>query len=240
MKKIAAVLTAGLVLVISGCGNKTDRIKEIQQAGVLRTAIVNSESQYTSQEETGLSGLEPELVEMIASALGVQPDYQVLEPEAALEAVSAGSADIAIGCIAASSTLTENYLYTTSYGKGFFYVVTQKGDFAQSAGDFVDSRVGLEPNLGADLQIRLSSAEGIRMEEYKNPEDAFQKIEDGTLRAYVCREEQAKQALSNSSLQVQNLFRVNPAEYVIVAGKDDQKLVSGMNSLITQFLTKEE
>lgn len=241
MKKIAAALTVGLVLVISGCsGKKTDSIKEIQQSGVLRTAIVNSGNQYTSLNGTNPEGLEPELVETIASALGVQTEYQVLEQAAALEAVSSGAADIAIGCIDASSSLSENYLYTTAYGKGFFYAVTEKGDYAQSAGAFANSVIGMEAHLGAELQTKLSSVEGVTVHEYGNAETALKDIESGRIRAYVCGEAQAKQMLSDSSVQVQNLFHVNPAQYVIVAGKEDQKLISGMNTMITQFLTKEE
>ena len=49
----------------------------------------------------------------------------------------------------------------------------------------------------------------------------------------------AKELLSDSKIQVQNLFEVDPAEYVIVAESGDQTLVSGMNTMIAQFLTKE-
>ena len=52
-------------------------------------------------------------------------------------------------------------------------------------------------------------------------------------------ENDAKALLSDPKLQVQNLFDVNPAEYVIIAENDDQALVSGMNTMIAQFLTKE-
>lgn len=238
MKKMAAAWMVGLVLVISGCGNKTDSVKEIQKAGVLKTAIVNSENQYTSLSGNSLEGLEPELVNWIASSLGVQPDYQIVSREEALAAVSDGSADIAIGCFDASGGFSESYLYTTAYGKGFFYVVTKRGDYAHSAGDLADSRIGAQADLNASIQTRLSAANGISF--YETADTAWNEIKSGTIRAYVCGEEQAKQALSDAALQVQNLFYADPAQYVIVAGKEDQKLVSGMNTLITQFLTKEE
>lgn len=241
MKKIIAVLAVGLVLVVSGCsGKKSDGIKEIQETGVLKTAIVNSENQYTSMNGTEPVGLEPELVEEIASALGVKAEYQVMSQEEALEAVSNGASDIAIGCINTSASLTENYLFTTAYGKGFFYVVTKKGDYAQSVGAFADSSIGMEGNLGDELRIQLSAADNITIHEYGNAETAAKDIEDGRIRAYVCGETQAKKLLADSAFQVQNLFHVNPAQYVIVTGKEENKLVSGMNTLIAQFLTKEE
>ena len=64
-------------------------------------------------------------------------------------------------------------------------------------------------------------------------------IIDGRIRAYVCMEEEAKALIADPNLQVQNIYDVDPAEYVIVAGSDDHTLVNGMNTMIAQFLTKE-
>lgn len=241
MKKIgAAVLAAGLALSVSGCSGKTvDSVKAIQEAGVLKVAIVDSDSGYTSLQGTEPVGMEPELVETIASALGVPTEYQVLDRNAALQAVTDGTADIALGCINGSLSLTENYLFTTSYGKGFFYVVTEKGDYAQSAGAFANSSIGLNKNLDDELRSQISGTEGITISEYGTAEVAADDIRSGRIRAYICGEAEAKELLSNSDLQVQNLYDVDPDEYVIIAGKADQTLVNGMNTLIAQFLTKE-
>ncbi|MBQ6856675.1 MAG: hypothetical protein IJO13_06195, partial [Lachnospiraceae bacterium] len=74
---------------------------------------------------------------------------------------------------------------------------------------------------------------------YGNAAAAAGDIKAGRIRGYVCSEAEAKELLSDGALQVQNLFDVNPDEYVIVAGKEDVTLVNGMNTLIAQFLTKE-
>lgn len=240
-KKIGAVIiAAGLALSISGCSGKTvDSVKAIQESGVFKVAIVNSDNYYTHLEGDQPAGMEPELVETIAAALGTATEYQVLNENEALEAVAAGTADIAIGCISGSSGLTDQYRFTTSYGKGFYYVVTKKGDYAQSPGAFSDSVVGVNHRLSDDTREQLNASEGVRLNEYTSVETAAKDIKDGRIRAYVCMEEDAKALLSDSKLQVQNLFDVDPAEYVIVAESGDQTLVNGMNTMIAQFLTKE-
>lgn len=241
MKKIGAVvLAAGLALSVSGCSGKTENsVKTIQQAGVFRVAIVDSGNQYTSLQGSTVTGLEPELIETISAALGVSTEFQVLDRDAALEAVTAGTADVALGCIDGSISLSENYLYSTPYGKGFYFVVTEKGDYAQSAGAFADSALGMNNRLGNDLRTQLSSAEGVTINEYGNKDAAVADIMSGRIRAYVCDEEEARALLADPKLQVQNLFDVDAAEYVIVAEKADTALVNGMNTMITQFLTKE-
>ncbi|MBQ6832880.1 MAG: transporter substrate-binding domain-containing protein [Lachnospiraceae bacterium] len=241
IKKIgAAVMAAGLALSVSGCSGKTvDSVKAIQEAGVFKVAIVDSGNIYTSMDGTTPVGMEPELVETIAAALGVPVEYQVMNHDAALQAVTDGTADIALGCINGSLSLTENYLFTTSYGKGFFYVVTEKGDYAQSAGAFANSAVGMNKDLDDDLRAQIAAAEGVTISEYPNAESVAADIKSGEIRAYICREDEAKALLSDQALQVQNLFDVEPDEYVIVTGNEDQTLVNGMNTLIAQFLTKE-
>lgn len=236
----AAVLAAALALSVSGCSGKTsDAVKAIQEAGVFKVAIVDSDNAFTSLDGTTPVGMEAELVETIASALGASAEYQVMDRSAALQAVTDGTADIALGCINGSSSLASNYLYTTPYGKGFFYIVTEKGDYAQSAGAFANSAIGINKNLSDEVRSQMSTADGATISEYGNAAAAASDIKAGRIRGYVCGEAEAKELLSDGALQVQNLFEVNPDEYVIVAGKEDVTLVNGMNTLIAQFLTKE-
>ena len=241
VKKIGtAVLAAVLALSVSGCSGKTeDSVKAIQESGVFRVAIVDSGNQYTSLEDSKPVGMEPELAETIAAALGVAAEFQVLDKDAALEAVSFGNADIALGCIDGASELIEDYLFTTPYGKGFYYVVTKKGNYAQTPGAFANTVIGMNSSFGNDVTMQLTSAEGIEIIEYVNAESASADIKNRTISAYVCNGEEAKTLLSDLALQVQNLFEVDPAEYVIIAEKADTTLVNGMNTMIEQFLVKE-
>lgn len=240
-KKIgAAIIAAGLALSVSGCSGKTaDSVKTIQESGVFKVAIVNSDNYYTSLEGNTPVGMEPELVETISAALGTTVEYQVLSESAALEAVASGTADIALGCISGSSVLSDQYRCTTSYGKGFYYVATEKGDYAQSPDALANSAVGVNSRLSEGTRTQLYASEGITLNDYAEADAAAKDIKDGKIRAYVCMEQDAKELLSDSKIQVQNLFEVDPAEYVIVAESGDQTLVSGMNTMIAQFLTKE-
>ena len=241
MKKAGAVLlAAGLILSVSGCSGKTvDKVKAIQEAGVLKVAIVNSESSFTKMDGNTPVGMEPELIETISAALGVTTDFQVMGNNEALEAVSTGTADVAIGCLNSSAALAENYLMSTPYGKGFFYAVTEKGDYAQSPGAFANSVIGVNSMMDSESRGQLYKADGITVNEYGSFEAAAADIKDGRIRAYICYENDAKALLEDKALQVQNLFDTEAEDYVIIAGKDASNLVNGINVMIQQFLVKE-
>ncbi len=231
---------AMLAVIIGGCGGKkSDHVADIRKAGVFQVAIVDTDSTYTHMENDAPSGMEPELAEYIAEALGVKVEYQVCTREEAFEAVSSKQADIALGCINTSGSLTDDYLLSTPYGKGFFYAVTRKGDFALTVGSFENSAVGVASGLDEATRTQLFEADGIKAVDYSGAKQAAEDLKKEQIRAYICYEQQARQLLEDPDLQVQNISNLEPEEYVILAGKTDQALIGGINTLIQQFLEKE-
>ena len=239
--RLKILLAAGVLLLgTGGCsGKKTDEVERIKNAGQLRVAIVDTSSQYTHLENGAPKGMEPELAEYIAQALGVEARYQVLDRTGALEAVSAGEADMALGSISRSGNMSSDYLTSTPYAKGYFYAVTNRGDYASSVGAFSASVVGVDRNLGEGTRTQLYGAEEVSVVDYNSMQNVAQDLKDGVIRAYICYENQAKQLLEDPDLQVQNIVNLEPEEFVIAVPKADQTLISGVDTLIRQYLEKE-
>ncbi len=227
-------------LLVPGCGKKKeDSVAAIRAAGVLRVALVNTDSSFTHMEGGTPAGQEPELVEYIAQALGVEAEYKVCDRQGALSAVTAGEADVALGCIDGSGSLSGEYLLSGSYGRGYLYAVTKRGDFVLTIGALADSALGVEAALEEGTVTQLYGAENVTVSDYSQASQAAQAIQSGEIRAYICGQKQAEELLEETGLQVQNVENLEPEEYVIVAEKSDQTLVSGINTLIRQFLEGE-
>lgn len=228
----AALLAAGMVFALSGCsGKKDESVKQIQESGVFQVALVTADENDTT--------LENELSETIAQALGVTANYQMVSREEALQAVLDGQADIALGSLSSSVSQSENYLFSTPYEKGLFYAVTKKGDYTMTIGALANSSVGTASGVGEETKTKLSQAEGITLHAYQTAQEAAADLKKGSIRAYICHEEQARQFAEDSGLQVQNLLNLDAEEFVIVTGKEKQELANGINVLIRQFLEKE-
>ena len=129
---------------------------------------------------------------------------------------------------------------STSYGKGYFYVVTKTGDYALTIGALENSPVGVYRGLDEDTRSSLYQAEGVRIGDYDSPQAGAQAVKSGAIRAYVCYENQARLFLEDDELQVQNVSNLAPEEFVVVTGKENRTLASGMDTLIRQFLTEEK
>ena len=231
----------GCALFGAGCAKKTTGdVERIQASGNFRVAIVDTDSPYTSLEGETPVGIEPDLAEYIGQMLGVQVQYQVCEKKEALAAVADGEADVALGCLNRSGNLAADYLVSTSYGKGYFYVVTKTGDYALTIGALENSPLGVDRGLDEDTRSSLYQAEGVRIADYDSPKAGAQAVKSGAIRAYVCYENQARLFLEDDELQVQNVSNLAPEEFVVVTGKENRTLASGMDTLIRQFLTEEK
>ncbi len=236
----AALLLGAAILTTAGCGQKSGaEVEAIQEAGVLKVAIVDTNSCYTSLQDGNPVGIEPELTAYIAEALGVTPQYQVCDRAAALSAVKSGEADIAIGGINSASGKAEQCLSSVSYGKGFFYAVTKRDDFALTVGALENSSVGVVPSLDEATRNGLYGASGVSVSDVASVDEAAERLKNGQIRAYICYEDQAKQLLEDEELQIQNLTNLQPEEFAIMAEATDQTLMSGINVLIPQFLEAE-
>ena len=240
-KVLGAAGALSLGLLGTGCGKKTESdVERIQKAGVFRVAIVDTGSRYTSVDEGKPTGLEPELAEYISQALGTEVQFQVYKKKEALEAVSSGEADVAMGCINGSGSLAGEYRLSLSYGKGYFYGVTRAGDYALTIGALENSSVGVDRELDEETRTMLYEAEGIRISDFDSAREGGEAVKDGRIRAYICYEDQAGELLSDPELQVQNVSNLEPEEFVVAAaGSSDPALISGIDVLIRQFLEKE-
>lgn len=236
----AVALAVGMGIFMTGCAKKTSgAVERIQALGNLRVAIVDTQSRYTKLDGDTPVGIEPDLVQWIADALGVTTQYQVCNKADALAAVAAGEADIALGGINHSGSLSGDYLLSTEYGKGYFYAVTRAGDYVLTIGALEGSSVGVDRELDEETRTKLYQAEGIRITDYGSAAEGKDGVKNGTIRAYICYEDQAKTFMEDETFQVQNLSNLEPEEFVIVAGKSDTALINGINTLIRQFLEKE-
>ncbi len=234
--RLATVL-AVLALGIAGCsGKKKDEVELIRQSGVLRVALVDTGSGFTSVKGNEPVGVEPELASYVGEMLGVSTEFLVCGRQEALEKVAAGEADIGMGCISREGDFSDKYRLSDVYGKGFCYVVTIKGDFVGTIGGLNERTVGVEQNLNEVTKSLLYAAEGISLADYSDSGQAAEDLKEGRIQGYVCYEKQARALLEDEDLQVQNLMNLEQEEYVIVAPAGSDKLVSGINTLIRQFL----
>ena len=224
-----------------GCGKKEDQsINMIRSGGVLRVAVPDTESVlfYQDRETGDYQGEEAELVTLIADTLGVSVQYLSADRENFTGKLSTGEADIAIGSIMDCSYLTQNHLYSTSYGSGYVYVVTLKGLYAGDLTIFSNKTVGISTQLAPESANELYAVDGISIQSYDNIDSVSADLLGGKITGYVCYQPEAEALLERGDYQVQDAAGVERENYVILAPAGSAKLMEGINVIIRQYLTE--
>lgn len=224
-----------------GCDKREDRsVAMIQSGGILRVAVPDTESVlfYQNGETGDYQGEEAELVTLIADTLGVSVQYLPSDRENFAGKLSTGEADIAIGSIMDCSYLTQNHLYSTSYGSGYVYVVTLKGLYAGDLTVFSNKTVGVSTRLAPESANELYAVDGISIQSYDNIDSVSADLLGGKIAGYVCYQPEAEALLEQGDYQVQDAAGVERENYVILAPAGSAELMEGINVVIRQYLTE--
>jgi len=243
MKKSALIMIiTASVLIMTACGNSSsDEIANIRESGILRVAITQTDSTYTQVAEDGVTytGMEPELVSYIATALSVEPEYQIVDINDVYNLLESNGADIAIGCIPDDGSQIYNYGVSTSYGSGFLYVVTVEGVYADTFETFAESSIGMSESVIGNSAAAVYGIENGDISIFESTAKAKEALLENTIKGYFCYEKEAEELLAYGGFQAQNLIGATQEEYIVLTNIENKELLSGINALIAQFLEEE-
>lgn len=236
MKK--AMRTVALLLCfavsLTGCGNKTvDLLKQVQESGVLKVAIVANCEPYAYEDPAGsgnYTGSEVELVRQLAEQIGVSLELLPLDKETLVEDFLAQGAQMAIGRIADSDSV--QYPRSLPYGTGKLYVATPAGVYFPTLSCFADTKLGASTQLSDPFRVLVSGATTSGVEYYKDTTVVVKGLLEGAISGYVCYDEQAKTLMKDPQIQVQSLYETPSESYVIIASAGGNGLIEQANLVI--------
>ena len=225
MKKIALLICAA-VLFLSGCGTPKE---PMLKSGKLRAAVTfeleNSE----------------EIAEHIAKELGVPLEISKTDRSAALEMVSNGRADIAVGAFSDSNSPGLSYLMTMPVAENRIYIV-YGGDISVTGTiDLTGKIVGASEELPESILRSLISivADGNLI--CNNAKSAAELLKSGDINAYVCFEKEARELLSgNNELRCCFPADIEPERYGVVVSKSKTALFGAVNGIVGKMITGEK
>lgn len=236
-KRWTAFMAAALLAVgLAGCKSK-EKAPYAGDDHLLRVAIVDNQNEFTSyDEEKGIyTGREPDLIGRIASELQLEVEYVKTERSLETEKIDLGEAELAIGCIPLSRSLENQYAASIPYGKGRLYVVTRRGDFSDSSGDFLEKDTGISGTLHEIAILSLGEA-GNHSQTYHSLEQAEADLINGKIIGYFCYEKEALALCGVKELQAQSLVNTEPEKYVLIMAQREQELMGRINVLINEYL----
>jgi ABC-type amino acid transport substrate-binding protein len=239
MRTVRALL-AGLAaaVALTGCSQKTDSFKMVQQAGTLRVLVAQNSGIYSrsAADGSGQEGIEIEIAREIASDLGVALQTIPMEKNALLGALSQGEGDLAIGRLPDNDSLRHNYAASIAYETGRLYAVTPRGVYFPTAGSLQNKTIGISDQLSEPALIATAGILGVTRLTYADTGAVEQNLTTGAIAAYLCYDEQAQPLSLLPALQVQNMIGFDSEQYVVAAAQGAQTLIAQVNHTLTRLL----
>lgn len=225
MKKFALLIFSA-ILLLSGC---TERKEPILKSGKLRAAI-------TFELENS-----SEIAEYIAKELDAPLEITKADRSAALEMLSSGRADIAIGSFSDSNDPGLNFLMTMPIAENRIYIVCGGDLSVTSLTDLTGRVVGASAELPESLLRSLISivADGNLI--CNNAKTAADLLKSGDIHAYVCFEEEALGLLSeNKELRCCIPSDIGAEQFGILVPKSKTALFGAVNGIVGKMITGEK
>lgn len=225
MKKIVLLICAAVVF-LSGC---TQPKEQMLKSGKLRAAITfeleNSE----------------EIAEKIADELGVPLEISKATASTAMELLTNGRADIAIGKFSASNDPGLSFLLTMPVAENRIYVVCGGNLTVTASSDLTGRVTGASEKLPENILRSLMGIVSDGTLVCNNAKSAAELLKTGDISAFVCFEDEALELLSgNSELRCCVPADISAEQYGILVPKSKTELFGAVNSIVGKMITGEK
>ncbi len=241
MKKIIFTIVASCTLV--GCMSQKNIVETVQETGVLKVAIYDSQSNFTEKAGSNYQGIEPNLVEEIAKSLNVTVEYIPKSHDELVTTIDRGDADIAIGKIVTDDLQNSESLSSHVYGNEEIYLVTSRDNYDTYPFILEESELPIGILMTDDGYFGQGavSLEGITNIKQYSQDSVQQMIDDiynGTTIGIIIHRELAEMFLQNDNFLVKQINDLNTTEYIVVVSSMDRSLLGTVNETIEQMNDK--
>lgn len=238
MKGIVRKMAAAAVLLwmlpgIAGCGDK-DRVDEIKAQGSLVAAVPELDGELT-WDQAYARELEQQVLEAIASDMGVTLRLERVKEQELVRAVEQGNAHVAAGVPVLPGRQDEGY--SLAYGRRASYLAVADGTVLDSWGALPEGVVGYSGDTGSLVLRQLNTLNGIELKAVE-ARDAVSGLVEGAITAYVCGEAQARALMAAEGIRIQELPGLWPETYAIYTGEPQYRLLGLANQGLTDKLTE--
>ena len=225
MKKIVLLISA-VVLLLSGC---TTSKEPMLKSGKLRAAIT-----YELENSA-------EIAEYIAKELNAPLEITKADRSAALDMLSSGRADIAIGSFSDSNDPGLNFLMTMPIAENKIYIVCDGDISVTGTTDLMGRVAGASAELPESILRSLISIVSDGTLVCNNAKSASELLKSGDIHAFVCYEEDALELLSeNKELRCCIPADIEAERFGILVPKSKTALFGAVNGIVGKMITGEK
>jgi cystine transport system substrate-binding protein len=214
IKAGALVLAAGLALPASAA----DLLDTVKARGTLRIAMEGTYPPFNYKDKkTGqLTGYDVEVARLLASKLGLRPEFVSTEWSAILAGLGAGKYDVVVSQVGVTPKRLEAFDFSEPYTYSNPQLIVRNNERASynSLADLKGKKVGV--GQGTVFEQQLKGAPGIEIKSYPATPENLQDLAFGRIDAALNDSLMVAYLLKNSSLPIRAGSRVGEVAHMAI------------------------
>lgn len=192
---------------------------------------------YEYYEGGEIVGIDAEIAQAIAEALGMELVIEDMAFDSIITAVQTGKADIGLAGMTVTEERLENINFSDSYATGKQVIIVAEGSDIASPDDLEGKTIGVQTSTTGDLYITWDYVdEGLaQIERYNKGMDAVMALVQGKIDAVVIDNEPAKVFVEqNEGLKILETEYVIE-EYAAAIAKENTELLEKVNAALAEL-----
>ena len=236
MKKIFVVILALAMIaaVFSGCSAKTTyrTVDDIKKAGELRMMTNAGFEPYEYKAGGNVVGVDVELAQMVADALGVKLTIIDMDFDLLVDALASGKGDIIAAGMTATEERAKSVDFSVNYVDNVLKIVVPVDSDIKTFEDLAGKRVAVQEGTTSDMYVtdNVGAAEVLRFKDAIIGGDA---VKTNKADACVLDLKPAEGVVANSNGTLKMLdVSTNEEQFAMAIAKGNQTLRDVVNSVL--------
>ena len=238
-RSFAAALALGsaMLAIQAAAAPPADLLDSVKAQGVLRVALEGTYPPFNFRDaKTGqLAGYDVDVAKLVASKLGVKPDFVTTEWTAILAGLGAGKYDAIVSQVGITPQRQQAFDFSEPYTYSAPQLIVRRNETAtyKSLADLKGRKVGVGQGSVFEQQVR--AVPGIELRSYPAAPENLQDLAFGRIDAALNDSLMVSYLLKNSQLPIRAGARVGEVTRMgVVIRKGNPRFVAAVNKALAE------
>jgi polar amino acid transport system substrate-binding protein len=229
---LSALLIFTFLVIGSSCSNSTTTWQRIEESGTLRVGLDPTYPPFESIDDSGLVGIDIDLVETVADDLNLQVNFSHFGYDGLYDALLTDQVDLLISAMAILPEKTRDFTYSQPYFDAGQILISETRDDVRGIEDIDSATIAVE--IGSEGHVLANQLERslatVIVKTFRSADEALVSVIDQKADVAIVDSITGRLFLTGAPELEYSSIPASSESYAIVVRSDDEDLLAHLNT----------